>query len=246
MRPNHITRPCDHCGIDYRAYPTLLSKGFGQFCSRPCSHKGRLKSWSKPLPEVFTKFTPLRPETGCWEWSGSKMAGGYGKTTHQGKDKKGTWIAWELASGDAVRKGQIVGHTCDNPPCVRNDDAGTYEVEGKIFPRYGHLWLGTNLDNRRDMVAKGRGPSGDRNGSRTHPERMPRGESVWIAKLTEANVVEIRQRYAAGGISQTDLAKEYGISFQLVHSVVRNKIWKHVQATPTPHWDQHGLWGKEQ
>jgi hypothetical protein len=48
-------------------------------------------------------------------------------------------FAYELAHGP-IPPGVNVLHRCDNPPCFRID----------------HLYLGTQKDNARDMVAKGR------------------------------------------------------------------------------------------
>src|SRR5579872_2582479 len=93
-------------------------------------------------------------------------------------------------------------HDCpggDNPACCN--------------PR--HLWKGTQKQNILDMEAKGRAvhPSGDRNGSRIHPERWVRGERHHSAKLTEVQVVKIRQDYSTGGVSFSTIASRYGISY---------------------------------
>lgn len=45
-------------------------------------------------------------------------------------------------------------------------------------------------------------------------------------KLTAAQVVEIRDRYAAGGLTQQALAREYGVARQCVASVVRSRTWR--------------------
>lgn len=47
-------------------------------------------------------------------------------------------------------------------------------------------------------------------------------------RLTEADVADIRSRYAAGGISQVALAAEYGIHQVTVSEIVLRKIWRHV------------------
>lgn len=80
---------------------------------------------------------------GCWEWQGGSNQYGYGLFTRRGCDTKVTRVAsrisWELAHGP-IPQGMVVCHKCDNPPCVNPD----------------HLFIGTHLDNMRDMVAKGR------------------------------------------------------------------------------------------
>jgi hypothetical protein len=78
----------------------------------------------------------------CWTWKGATTHFGHGviglgvrgqgnAMTHR--------VSWELHFGP-VPDGLCVLHTCDNPPCVNPN----------------HLWLGTRLDNNRDMIAKGR------------------------------------------------------------------------------------------
>lgn len=52
-----------------------------------------------------------------------------------------------------------------------------------------HLFLGTNTDNMRDMAAKGRGR---------------------LSRLTQAQVREIRHRYATGTVSMAALGREFG------------------------------------
>jgi hypothetical protein len=69
---------------------------------------------------------------------------------------------------------------------------------------------------------------GDRNGSRLHPESRPRGEINSNAKLTAANVIDIRARYAAGGITLKELAVEFGVTFGLIGHIVNRRSWKHI------------------
>lgn len=103
----------------------------------------------------------VRVSSECWEWTGGRYWDGYGHLRHMGRSLKAHRVAWELFCGP-IPAGLSVLHRCDNPPCVRPD----------------HLWLGTQSDNIKDMVNKGRNvaPKGERHMSRTHPERIARGE----------------------------------------------------------------------
>lgn len=57
---------------------------------------------------------------------------------------------------------------------------------------------------------------------------MPLGERHGCAKLTEEQVVAIRSRYAAGGVTQESLARDYGVSLGHVNDLVHRKRWAHV------------------
>lgn len=83
-------------------------------------------------------------------------------------------------------------HTCDVPSCVNPD----------------HLFLGTQLANMRDMIAKGRkvASPGERNGA---------------AKLTAAQVQAIRQDPR----SQSTIAKDYKVCQQQISHIKRGAHW---------------------
>lgn len=60
-----------------------------------------------------------------------------------------------------------------------------------------------------------------------HEERMfVYGARHWRAKLSDDQVAEIRERYAVGGISQTALAREYGVNQTNISSIVRGDTYK--------------------
>lgn len=79
--------------------------------------------------------------------------------------------------------------------------------------RSSHLFAGTIADNSSDMTKKGRSIHGERNGS---------------SKLTTEKVIEIRIRYAAGGISQRKLASEYEVTHANIGYIIRRKKWTHI------------------
>lgn len=76
------------------------------------------------------------------------------------------------------------------------------------------MFLGTHLDNMRDMYAKNR-------------RRAAVGTEKSQAKLTEESVIEIRRRYSRGE-TQTALGKEYGVSQVAISVAVLRKGWKHI------------------
>ena len=77
----------------------------------------------------------------CIEYKGKKNKGGYGYIAHSHGVYMTHRLAWMLANGKPIPPGQVVMHTCDNPPCINSK----------------HLKLGSCVDNAKDMLAKGRG-----------------------------------------------------------------------------------------
>ena len=156
---------------------------------------------------------------GCWEWTGRRrkrrgvtsIGGHYGMANYEGKGIGAHRLSWILEHGYIPHGSQVL-HRCDNPPCVRPD----------------HLFLGTAADNMADKTAKGRQAKGDGSGSRRHPEKRQRGESHWMAKLTEDDVREIRKRRADGELMLA-LAKAFGVSEMQISYIVRRKQWTHVK-----------------
>lgn len=95
------------------------------------------------LAEDF--FSRVEKTDACWLWIGSRDSHGYGKFSIKGRAVAAHRFSFELENGP-IGPGVKVCHRCDNPPCVRPS----------------HLFQGTQADNMKDMVAKGRSASGDR------------------------------------------------------------------------------------
>lgn len=137
----------------------------------------------------------------CWTWQASVDGSGYGHIGYGRRLKRAHRLAWELAHGP-IPGGMCVCHTCDNRACVNP----------------AHLFLGTNADNVRDRVAKGR----------TAPHH---GEHNPNARLRERDVHNIRSAYAAGGVRQADLADQYGVRQVAISRIVRHVSWPTVGAS---------------
>lgn len=80
----------------------------------------------------------LDKKTGCWVWVGAKINTGRGAVSVNGKIITAHRCAYTVFRGEIG--GLCVCHHCDNPLCINPE----------------HLFLGTHLDNMRDMAAKGR------------------------------------------------------------------------------------------
>lgn len=94
----------------------------------------------------FEKVSP-EPNSGCHLWTAHCNREGYGTFKLEGKKARAHRVAWEIANGP-IPDGLHVCHTCDVPECVNPS----------------HLWVGTNTDNMRDCVKKGR----HHNSKKTH------------------------------------------------------------------------------
>lgn len=130
---------------------------------------------------------------------------------YQGRQTYAHRVAYELANGP-IPEGMQVCHKCDIPSCVNPS----------------HLFLGTQLDNIRDMMKKGRGKflgaSGERNATRKHPE-IVRGENNGRAKRTWKQIEDIRQSYKEGE-TQVSIAARYGVKQGYISSIILELAWK--------------------
>lgn len=205
-RPNDqirwVVARCD-CGTERTVrWSQLIAKAPKGSQSCGCYKQEKALATAVPIEERFwikVQVIEQDPDA-CWEWQAYRNPLGYGVVgTSQGQTALAHRVAYELHHGVEIPAGQLVCHTCDNPGCCRPD----------------HLWAGTNADNMADMVAKGRG-------------RAPKGTASPNAKLAEDDVRSIRQRYAAGNVTQQALADEYGVTQRVISLIVLNRSYTEV------------------
>ena len=152
---------------------------------------------------TLSQIAPLfwsRVEKGaaCWEWQRGCDGDGYGAMKVSGRQWGAHRLAWTLTHGP-IPEGMFVCHTCDNPPCCNP----------------GHLFLASSAGNVADRVQKDR-------------SARQRGSVHGMAKLTEADVREIR-RERDSGVLLKDLAERFGITVGCVHLIATNQTWAHVR-----------------
>lgn len=160
-----------------------------------------------PCDSLQKRFWPKVEITAtCWLWKASITAVGYGQISVNRKPKNVHRLIWELYFGE-IPKDKIVCHRCDIRNCCNPQ----------------HLFLGTYQENSSDMVQKGRSILG-----RSVPEsRIVHGEKHGRRKLTATQVCEIIQKSNLG-MSNVEIAKEYGISDAHVSGIIHGKYWKRI------------------
>lgn len=131
----------------------------------------------------------------CVEWLWARTKTGYGALRHEGKVVRAHRLTYCQANNLNLSEIELqhIRHKCDNPGCVNPD----------------HLELGSNMDNVKDKMSRG---------------RQPKGSIHSNSRLTEAQVKNVKFSTEKG----STLAKIYGVS-QVTISQIRNGLrWRHV------------------
>lgn len=147
-----------------------------------------------PLKDRIEFHSMPVTETGCWIWLASTKR--YGEIKVNGRMLKAHRASWEAYRGQ-IPDGLNVLHVCDVTECVNPE----------------HLFLGTQLDNVRDMEMKGRARKARRPGALNSQ-----------AILTDAQVAEIR----TSSKSESALATEYGTCRSNINAIRRRITWRDV------------------
>lgn len=146
----------------------------------------------------FDEMCNRKSDSECWLWLGFRNRGDYGQFGIANRTVRAHRYSYEVHVGP-IPRGLHVLHRCDTPSCVNP----------------AHLFLGTQLDNVCDMTAKGR--------------RVDHiGVKHGMAKLTEAQVIEIRRRRKVEGTKYRDLANEYGVCLRTMAMLLKGLTWRHI------------------
>lgn len=135
---------CNHCGHKWHSHKIGV-------IPRVCPVKScQSPRWDNPtrrkLPVTqirsldHLKTLVTVTSRGCWEWNHGRTSYGYGLGVLNGRRVMAHRMIWYLKDGVYPSPNDFICHRCDNPPCCNPD----------------HLFIGTQTDNMRDCVDKGR------------------------------------------------------------------------------------------
>ena len=123
-----LMKTCEVCG---RAFARNRKFGRAQwaaarFCSRACGgqhHRRAMSEQREPLSEKFRARFDCSGE-GCWEWTGTIGAYGYGVMSYAGRIHRAHVLALEL-DGRPVPKGAVACHQVCSAGSVRGATSST-------------------------------------------------------------------------------------------------------------------------
>ena len=145
---------------------------------------------------------------GCWLWTGRRQNYGYGQITVDSRDKLIHRISYEAFIGP-IPKGLLIRHRCHEKLCCN--------------PL--HLEPGTDRDNWLDMIVDG------------HTRLIEQdGSANLMAKLTEDEVYEIRERFKTGQITSKELAQEYGVARRAIERTICGVAYSCYNKIPPYDW----------
>jgi hypothetical protein len=143
----------------------------------------------------WSKVLKSEDENACWEWQ-AYCRRGYGQFRLNGKIVSAHRFAYEDYNNKNIGERMCILHSCDNTKCCNP----------------AHLREGSHQENITDMVNKNR-------------QAHNHGEKSGMSKLTELQVVEIREK---AHLKTHQLALEYGVSSSTIGQIINRKIWKHI------------------
>jgi hypothetical protein len=147
----------------------------------------------------FWSYIDKKDDDECWDWNGRLDRDGYGG---QIKISKKRFRPLRIS---------LFLHTKNLQNFINKKVLACHTCHNRKCCNPKHLYWGDNFTNARDKNTDGT----DAN-----------GEKSVLSKITKKQVLEIREKYAKGGISQQALGAEYGVNQTTISCIVLKKRWK--------------------
>ncbi len=125
-------------------------------------------------------------ENNCWEWKKTKLKNGYGVYCFHGERIYAHRKSYEFHNNVKLNREEMICHKCDNPLCINPD----------------HLFLGSQFDNIKDGIDKGRIKG------KSHSKEI---------------VLKIRKLYNSGEYKQIELSRMFGVEQSVVSGIINYK-----------------------
>jgi hypothetical protein len=232
---NRIERTCEVCGQTFLAKPSQVNKGCARFCSITCAALRPRESTRVQCvcAACGKEFTVKRYEAARGDGRYCSLA------CYHGDKAESLELRFLRSVSEPTPTGCILwtGHTRNGYGILQGTVDGRHvsmqahrfaweRIHGPIPPgmhalhtcdvrsccNAAHVFIGTHAENMADKARKGRQRRGD-----THPR----------STLTSEAVRDIRTRYVAGGVTQVQLAAEYGVTPMTILNVVSGRTWGH-------------------
>jgi|ERR1035437_238457 hypothetical protein len=174
------------------------------------------------MTSVTKKGTPIKErllanseqQGECRVWTSRTDKDGYGVLTVGSMTNntrkvgyKAHKAAYEAYNGD-IPEGMLVRHTCDNRPCINHN----------------HLIIGTNAENSKDMVERGR-CGGETRTAEQRAKISAGRKGLSPERITKETAILIKNKLASG-LSVAETAKLTNVSYQVVSPIAKGINWK--------------------
>lgn len=193
---------CD-CGKTSIVEKHSLIMGRTTHCNTGCTYESEENYERKR--EIIRKRVKI-DSNGCWIWQGPiRKLHGYGAFNCGKIDQQVHRASYKLFVGK-IPEGKWVLHKCDVKVCCNPD----------------HLYIGDVKQNVKDAIERGQFPRGP------NLKKGHKGEKNTKAKLTESDVIKIREIYIPNVYGAHKIAKLYNVSKFAILQIVRRRTWKHI------------------